>query len=309
VPYPAVRARGLTRRFGQLVAVDRLDLEVPAGGVYAFLGPNGAGKSTTIRMLLGLLRPDGGHVEIGGIRMGGGEVRGLARTGALLEAPSLYPHLTGRENLEATRRLTGLPRARVGAVLDIVRLTRAADRTVRTYSMGMRQRLGIALALLSDPELLILDEPTNGLDPAGMQEMRDLILRISRKDGRTVFLSSHLLTEIEQMATHVGIVAAGRLRFEGTLDELRSRAEEHARVGVADPTRARVLLEAKGWTVARDDAMLVVALRGDEQAARVNAELVAAGHAVYHISRGRGALEDLFLELTREDEGAERSVA
>jgi ABC-2 type transport system ATP-binding protein len=302
LPDLAIRTNGLTRRFGKLVAVDRLDLEVPAAGVYAFLGPNGAGKSTTIRMLLGLLRPDRGRVEIGGRRMRRGDLRALQRIGALIEAPSLYSHLTGRENLEATRRLIGVSKSRIQPVLEQVRLTDAAGRAARTYSTGMRQRLGIALSLLADPELLILDEPTNGLDPAGMQEMRELILDLSRHAGRTVFLSSHLLAEVEQVATHVGIIAAGRLRFEGTLEELRSRTEEHVRIGVSDPDAARVVLRQGGWTVtAGDGDTLVVPLRGEEQAARVNADLVAAGHAVFHLSRERGALEDLFLELTRDE--------
>jgi ABC-2 type transport system ATP-binding protein len=158
---------------------------------------------------------------------------------------------------------------------------------------------------LADPDLLVLDEPSNGLDPAGMQEMRELILSLSRQDGRTVFLSSHLLAEVEQVATHVGIVAKGRLRFEGTLEELRSRAEEHVRVGVSNPDAARELLQRKGWRVAgRDGSLLVVPVRGEEQAARINAELVAAGHDVFHLSRGRGALEELFLELTRGEDRA-----
>jgi ABC-2 type transport system ATP-binding protein len=300
LPDAAIRTSGLTRRFGKLVAVDRLDLDVPAGGVYAFLGPNGAGKSTTIRMLLGLLRPDGGNIVIGGRRMRRGEVGVLERTGALIEAPSLYPHLTGRENLEATRRLNGAAESRIGATLDRVRLTAAADRPVRTYSTGMRQRLGIALSLMAEPELLVLDEPTNGLDPAGMQEMRELIRSISRRDGRTVFLSSHLLAEVEQVATHVGIVAEGRLRFEGTLDELRSGAEEHVRIETSNPGGARELLERNGWTVSADEGgSLRISVRGDEQTARINAELVGAGHDLFHLSRERGVLEELFLELTR----------
>jgi ABC-2 type transport system ATP-binding protein len=303
MPDTVIRTRGLTRRFGNLVAVDRLDLEVPAGGVYAFLGPNGAGKSTTIRMLLGLLRPDAGEVEVGGFRMRRGEVRVLERVGALIESPSLYPHLTARENLEATRRMTGVSRSRTDPVLETVRLTDAADRAVSSYSTGMRQRLGIALSLLADPDMLILDEPTNGLDPAGMQEMRELILSLSRQEGRTVFLSSHLLAEVEQVATHVGILAAGRLRFEGTLPALRSHTEEQLRVGVSDAVAAREILTQKGWSaVVRDATTLQVMLGSDEQAARINAELVSAGLEVFHLSRVGGSLEDLFLELTRDEE-------
>jgi ABC-2 type transport system ATP-binding protein len=303
LPDPAIRTRGLTRRFGKLVAVDRLDIDVPQASVYAFLGPNGAGKSTTIRMLLGLLRPHAGEVEIGGRPLIRGEVRALERIGALIDGPSLYRHLTGRENLEAARRLTGAPGSNIDYVLRTVRLREAADRAVRTYSTGMRQRLGVALSLLSDPDLLILDEPTNGLDPAGMQDMRELILRASRQEGRTVFLSSHLLGEVEQVATHVGIVADGRLRFEGTLEELRSRSAEQLRIGVSDPEAACELLRQRGWKVKADgNSTLLLPLCGADQAARINAELVEAGHNVLHLSRGGDGLEALFLELTRQED-------
>jgi len=305
----AIATRGLTRRFGKLTAVDQLDLNVPAGAVYAFLGPNGAGKSTTIRMLLGLLRPDAGAVELGNRLLRPGDIAPLAGVGALIEAPSLYSHLTGTENLEVTRRLIRAPKARVGAVLETVGLTASASRAVRTYSMGMRQRLGIALALLGEPATMILDEPTNGLDPAGMQEVRELIRVISRENGTTVFLSSHLLAEVEQVATHLAILAGGRLRFEGTLDDLRSCAERHALIRVEDRRAARRILEAGGWNVTEVlPNRLSVPVRDDSEVAAVNEALVHGGQNVFHLSTDGGDLEELFLDLTRSDE-SDKEVA
>src|SRR5262245_29498458 len=215
----AIETSGLTRRFGSQLAVDDLNLLVPAAGVYGFLGPNGAGKTTAIRMLLGLIRPDAGEVRLFGQSLKANHRALMSRVGALVEAPSLYPHLTGRENLEVTRRLLGSPRNRIDRALETIKLTRDANRRVREYSLGMRQRLGLALALLNQPELLILDEPTNGLDPAGIHEMRDLLCRLPAELGLTVFLSSHLLSEVEQIASHIGIIQARRLLFQGTLTE------------------------------------------------------------------------------------------
>jgi ABC-2 type transport system ATP-binding protein len=217
-PNYAIETEALTRAFGTRTAVEQLNLLVPAGGIYGFLGPNGAGKTTTIRMLLGLIRPDSGTVRVFGNQF---ERSVLNRVGSLVETPSLYPHLTGRENLEVTRRLIGAAHDNVGRVLAIVRLTRDADRLVREYSLGSKQRLGLALALLNSPELLILDEPTNGLDPAGIHEMRELLRRMPVEHGVTVFLSSHLLSEVEQIAGSVGIIGDGRMLFQGSLAELR----------------------------------------------------------------------------------------
>jgi len=303
-----VSTHGLTRRFGDLTAVDRLDLVVPAEGVYAFLGPNGAGKTTTIRLLLGLLRPDAGEIHVGGRRLRRGDVEPLRQIGALIETPSLYPHLTGRENLEITRRLIEAPAARVGEVLRRVGLSDAADRPVRGYSTGMRQRLGLALALVGEPRLLVLDEPTNGLDPSGIQEIRDLIRRIPRELGTTVFLSSHLLGEVEQVATSVGIIARGALLYQGALEDLRRRSEEHLRVEVDRPADARTLLEKEGWEVTGGQGgALRVAARGKGQAATINAALVGAGYRVSQLSRRGHGLEDLFLRLTAAGETAGRA--
>jgi len=294
----AILTHELTRRFGAITAVDNLSLRVPRGSVYGFLGPNGAGKSTTIRMLLGLIRPHGGHINVLDEPL---ERRGppLERIGTLVEAPSLYGHLTGRENLAALRRLAGSPAARIPEVLRLVGLWDAADRLVRTYSMGMRQRLGLALALLRDPELLILDEPTNGLDPAGIHEMRDLLRRLPETTGVTVFLSSHLLGEVEQVATHVGIIREGRLAFEGSLGDLYARTGEAITLGVPDPIAAGHVLKRAGWRIhSLDRECLQVAASGRADAALINTQLVEAGVRVFHLEMARPTLESIFLQLT-----------
>ncbi len=295
----AIETNGLTRYFGELTAVDGLDLRVPTGSVYGFLGPNGAGKTTTIRMLLGLIRSDAGEVELFGHPLRQDRIACLSRIGALVEFPSLYPHLTGRENLEVTRRLTGAAPAQIDHVLAAVHLTDVADRVVRTYSTGMKQRLALALALLGDPQLLILDEPTNGLDPSGIREIRNLVSRFPEAYGITVFLSSHLLTEVEQVATHIGIVQQGRLCFQGTLDALHAQMDNHAVLGVDQPERAERVLRGAGWTARRSgNGHLSVAINGTSDAAMVNAHLVRSGINVYQLHVERPTLEDIFLTLT-----------
>jgi ABC-2 type transport system ATP-binding protein len=235
-----VQTRGLTKRYDAdaIVAVDDLELRVRRGEVYGFLGPNGAGKTTTLRMLLGLVRPTSGDAVVHGAPPGA--PAGLARIGAMVEAPAFYPYLSGRDNLRVLARYAGVPERRVEAVLDQVKLTaRAGDRTAK-YSLGMKQRLGVAAALLKDPELLILDEPTNGLDPAGMAEMREFIRSLGSGE-RTVVLSSHLMGEVEQVCDRVGVIRAGSLIAEGTVDELRGRGPARARraAGRRRPARRR----------------------------------------------------------------------
>jgi ABC-2 type transport system ATP-binding protein len=295
----AIETRGLTRRFGAQLAVDDLNLLAPEGGVYGFLGPNGAGKTTTIRMLLGLIRPDAGEVRLFGAPLAAGRLSLMRMSGALVETPSLYPHLTGRENLEVTRRMLGAPRGLIDDALGVVKLAQDADRRVREYSMGMRQRLGLALALLNKPRLLVLDEPTNGLDPAGIHEMRDLIRRLPAEFGATVFLSSHLLGEVEQIAGHIGIIHQGRLLFQGDLAELQARRREHLVVGVKQSEQAMRCLAAAGWvTQKRDDGLLTVSATTPDAAARVNSLLVNQRLEVFHIALAQASLEDIFLTLT-----------
>lgn len=294
-----IETRNLTRRFGERVAVDDLNLSVPAAGVYGFLGPNGAGKTTAIRMLLGLIRPHAGEVRLFGAPVAGNRASLMRRVGALVESPSLYPHLTGRENLEVTRRLLGAPRNLIDAALDTVKLTRDADRRVREYSLGMRQRLGLALALLNKPELLILDEPTNGLDPAGIHEMRDLIRRLPDEFGVTVFLSSHLLSEVEQIAGHIGIIHEGRLLFQGPLADLQTKQQTQLIVGVRQAEAAVECLTRAGWTTQRNvDGMLGVSASTSDDAISINKLLLDHRLDVFHIALAQPSLEDIFLTLT-----------
>jgi len=293
-----IETRGLTRRFGNQLAVNNLNLSVPAAGVYGFLGPNGAGKTTAIRMLLGLIRPNAGEVRLFGQPLNANHLSLMRRVGALVEAPSLYPHLTGRENLEVTRRLLGAPRELIDAALEIVKLKKDAGRRVREYSLGMRQRLGLALALLNKPELLILDEPTNGLDPAGIHEMRDLIRRLPDEFGVTVFLSSHLLGEVEQIAGYIGIIYEGSLLFQGPLAELQKKQQTKLTVGVKQLDQAMNCLANAGWTVERVDGVLNVSARSSEDAVRINHLLVDHRLEVFHLSLSQASLEDIFLTLT-----------
>ena len=306
---PLIETCGLTRRFGVQLAVDSLNLSVPAAGVYGFLGPNGAGKTTAIRMLLGLIRPNAGEVYLFGQPLLTNRYSLMRRVGALVETPSLYPHLTGRENLEVTRRLLGASRALIDLALNTVGLMKDANRRVREYSLGMRQRLGLALALLNKPELLVLDEPTNGLDPAGIHEMRDLIRRLPRESGITVFLSSHLLSEVEQIASHIGIIHEGHLLFQGTLAELQAKQQTELTVGVKQLDQAIDCLKRAGWTVQRRaDELLTVAARSPEDAVRINSLLVDHRLEVFHLALAKVSLEDIFLTLTRGQAAAARTA-
>lgn len=309
MPTTAIETHGLTRRFGAQLAVNDLNLLAPEAGVYGFLGPNGAGKTTTIRMLLGLIRPTAGQVRLFGEPLVKNHQSLMRRVGALVETPSLYPHLTGRENLEVTRRLLGAQRDLIDRALDIVKLAQDAHRRVREYSLGMRQRLGLALALLNNPRLLILDEPANGLDPAGIHEMRDLIRRLPVELGITVFLSSHLLGEVEQVANHIGIIHQGCLLFQGTLAELQAQRQEHLNVGVKEPDQALSCLKGAGWSAQkRDDGWLTVAATTPDDAARINRLLVEQRMEVFHIALVQASLEDIFLSLTN-GQNAERRAA
>jgi ABC-2 type transport system ATP-binding protein len=294
-----IETRALTKRYGEaIVAVDDLELRVRRGEVYGFLGPNGAGKTTTLRMLLGLVRPTSGDAAVLGAPPGSPE--GLARIGAMVEAPAFYPFLSGRDNLRVLARYAGVAEDRVEAVLGEVRLSDRADDRWATYSQGMKQRLGVAAALLKDPELLILDEPTNGLDPAGMAEMREFI-RALGKGGRTVVLSSHLMREIEQVSDRVGVIRDGSLVAEGTVDELRGRAGLRVR---AEPlSEAALLVGALPDVdqVTSVDGLLEVSV-DTAQAPAINRLLVEAGIAVSELYAQKASLEDVFLELTaRED--------
>ncbi len=294
---PAVETRALTKRYGDLVAVEGLDLRVRRSEVYGFLGPNGAGKTTTLRMLAGLIRPTSGKASVLGAAPGSRAA--LAGLGALIEGPGFYPFLSGRDNLRVVAGHAGAPESRIAGALEEVGLADRAGDRYRAYSLGMKQRLGIAAALLKDPELLILDEPTNGMDPAGMAEMRSFVRGLGR-GGRTVLLSSHLMNEVEQVCDRVGVIAGGRLVAEGTVDELRGR--EFLLLRAAPLERAAALLaSARGVEdVERIDGRLRVAA-GAVPAYELNRALVAAGIRVTELRPERTSLEDVFFELTREE--------
>ncbi len=294
-----IETEGLTRRFGRLAAVDGLNLRVPQGSIYGFLGPNGAGKTTTIRLLLGLIRPTAGRVQLFGTSLQKNAATVLAQIGSLVETPAIYPHLTGRENLEVIRRLRDGTLTQVSYALHLVGLEEAADRRAGNYSLGMIQRLGLAIALMAQPPLLILDEPTNGLDPAGIHEVRELIRRLPGEYGVTVFVSSHLLGEVEQIATHIGIIQAGRLIFQGTPDGLRGRYQDHVTLKVDRPEAAQQALRQAGWQVAYNgNHTLRVVANGEADAALLASQLIGGGHNVYHVALEQPSLEDIFLQLT-----------
>lgn len=288
-----IRTRGLVKRYGRLRAVDGIDLDVQPGDVYGFLGANGSGKTTTVRMLLGLVLPTSGEIELLGGRMPRAGRRVLPRVGALIEGPAHYGHLSGRENLsllDASGRGGSwrTRRARVDAALDQVGLGGAGRKPVKAYSLGMRQRLGLAGALLRRPELLVLDEPTNGLDPQGISEIRELLLELHR-DGTTVFLSSHLLAEVEQLCSRVGVLDRGRLVLQ---DRLAGLTAPTGSTVVHSPTPERVRALLDGRVTAVDGDRLVV--RGADPA-EVNALLVGAGIAVSGLSLERPTLEEVVL--------------
>jgi ABC-2 type transport system ATP-binding protein len=285
------------RYAGGVVAVDRLDMHVRRGEVYGFLGPNGAGKTTTLRMLLGLVRPTSGAALVLGTRPGAPE--GLARIGALIETPTLYPFLSGRDNLRVLARHARVPEDRIETVLEEVDLAARAGDRFGTYSLGMKQRLGIAAALLKDPELLILDEPTNGMDPAGMAEMRTFIRDLGR-GRRTVLLSSHLMGEVEQICDRVGVISRGALVGEGTVDELRGDEGLWLRADPLEEAERLVTSLRSVAHVARVDGGLRIAA-DPAAAAAINRALVEARIDVSELRPERASLEKVFLQLTHEE--------
>ena len=292
----SIITRGLTKRFATVLAVDGLDLEVRYGEVYGLLGPNGAGKTTTLRMLLGLARPTAGTALVAGHAPG--SPASLARVGSLVEAPAFWPYLSGRDNLRALAAYTGTAGERVEEALASVELTGRAGDRFATYSMGMRQRLGVAAALLKDPDVLVLDEPGSGLDPAGMIEMRQLIVGL-RKERRTVLLSSHLLVEVEQLCDRVGVIQHGRLIAEGTIADLRGEGKLVLRAKPAD--RARAVLDGLlgPGSVASEDGLFRLAV-DPSRAAEINRRLVLEDVDVTELRVSERSLEDVFMQLTED---------
>ena len=299
-----LRTNNLTKQYGKRIAVKNLNLEVRRGEIMGFLGPNGAGKTTTIRMALGLIAPTTGSVEILGQEVATHGSRILPRVGALVETPALYLYMSGRNNLRAVASvLGGVPASRIDAVLDLVGLRARQRDRVRTYSLGMKQRLGVAIALLQDPDLLILDEPANGLDPAGIVEMRDLMHRLTA-EGKTVFISSHLLTEVQQICTRVSIINLGELVKVSTIEDLISGHGEFV-VTLERAQEALALVKAQPWGKdARLDARgALVTTAPGKRGRDLNLFLVDAGLAPETIAQSTQDLEQVFLELTNSGTG------
>ena len=298
----AIETHALTRRFGRVLAVDGVSMTVPQQAVYGFLGRNGAGKTTTLKMLLGLLRPSEGRALVDGIDVATNRIAAARKVGALLEAHGFYGNLSGRENLDLTRRLLGLPKTEIDRVLAVVEMTADAGRRVGGYSLGMRQRLGLARAMLGAPPVLILDEPTNGLDPDGIADMRRFLRDLPGKTGATVLLSSHLLGEIEQTASHVGVVHAGRLVLEGELTALRAGVAAQIAVRATDAQAALSLIRSKGLKAETRDGEVVVTLKSGEgvetASVALNHALVQAGIGVAAIGPRARSLEGLYRQVT-----------
>lgn len=294
-----IETEGLSKYYGKKAVVREVDLKVPEGCVYGFMGPNGAGKSTTMKMLLGLVKKSGGSVAVNGVEMNEkNRLDILKETGSLIESPSYYGHLSGRENLEIVRALKDVPQKEVDGVLKVVRMEKQQHKKVREYSLGMKQRLGLAAALLGKPKVLLLDEPTNGLDPAGIQEMRELICALPEKFGMTVFLSSHLLSEIDQMADHVGIIDKGQLIFQDTLEALHEYSQSRLLFKTSNQTIAADLLREHKIICDPGEEGLLLPPLPDERTAWVNALLQREGIGVYRIEERQKTLEEIFLGLT-----------
>lgn len=297
-----IETKALCKQYGPHTAVDHVELHVPQGCVYGFIGPNGAGKSTTMKMLLGLIHPTAGRVRLLGQELTEKSRLPLLRqTGSLIESPAGYLHLTAQENLEIVADLKGVPHKDIGRVLDIVHLTQDRNRRVGQYSLGMKQRLGIAMALLGSPKLLILDEPTNGLDPAGIQEMRALIRNMPAATGATVLISSHLLGEMEQMVEQVGIIDHGHILFEGPLTELQRHSRGNIMLRLLDPAKAAPILRANGLTAHSDSCVVTLPPLQDALLADLVQKLAACGAGVVELTPHTKTLEEIFLSLTSEE--------
>jgi ABC-2 type transport system ATP-binding protein len=297
----AIETEGLTRRFGRHLAVDAVSMTVPVQAVYGFLGRNGAGKTTTLKMILGLIRPSDGLARVCGIDVGRDRIGAARKVGTLLEAHGFYVNLTGRENLSLTATLLGAPAGEIDRVLEVVEMRADGGRRVLDYSLGMRQRLGLARAMLGAPPVLILDEPTNGLDPDGIADMRRFLKSLPARTGATVLLSSHLLGEIEQTATHIGVVNEGRLVLEGELSRLKADLPPEIALRTSNDTQAGELLRARDLVSTRASDGLTVRLpsgqNADEAAAGLNKALIEAGLSVFAIGPRDRSLEDIYRQV------------
>jgi ABC-2 type transport system ATP-binding protein len=294
-----IETKNLSYRFGVNQVLDNVSLKVEAGSIYGFLGPNGAGKTTTIKILLNLLHSDPEKVYLFNKEFSNNRIEILSKIGSLIEQPAIYHHLTGRENLINRAKLLQIPISRVEEMLKLVDLTESADKKAGKYSLGMKQRLGIGLALLPDPQLLILDEPTNGLDPNGIIEIRNLLRKLVYEMGKTVFISSHMLSEIEKMVSHLGIINRGKLVFQGSLEELHKISKKQILIQVSDPEKAKKLLSENGYPSDLIDEILFISYISKETTSEINKLLVVNNHKVYSLSQSQENLENLFLSITQ----------
>lgn len=295
-----IETNQLIKSYKNTKVVNQIDLSVEQGDIYGFLGPNGAGKTTTIRMLLGLIKPTSGNIQIFGKNIQNNKMDILRGIGSLVEYPSYYGNLTGLENLEAIRRLLQVKdKKRNLEILKVVGLTDAKDKLVKNYSLGMKQRLGIGIALLGSPRLLILDEPTNGLDPAGIQEIRELIKTLPGLYGITIMISSHLLNEVDQMANKVGIINQGQLIFQNSIEELRKKSNPRIVMRTNDSLHAESILQQEGWNVTlKENGELEINETEDSKIAYITDKLVRKNMEIYRIQEQKRSLEDIFLEIT-----------
>ena len=292
-----IQTQNLNYYFGQQKVLDQLTLEVPKGGIYGFLGPNGSGKTTTIKLLLNLLKSSEQNISLFGQQITENRTEILKKIGSLVEQPAIYPHLSGYENLKNRANLLGISKEKVMETLALVGLIEAAKKSAEKYSLGMKQRLGIGLALLDDPELLILDEPTNGLDPNGIIEVRNLIKELAEKQQKTIFISSHLLAEIEKIATHVGIINKGKMLFQGSINELQSLKTSQIIIETSDNQAALMLLQGK-YPDVKWDLNVHIPFENIEQMGFINHFLIQNGLIVYSIYQQKKDLESLFLDIT-----------
>lgn len=299
MPEKIIETRKLSYRFGANQVLDQVSLQVEAGSIYGFIGPNGAGKTTSIKILLNLLQTEEKKVFLFGKEFRNNRIDILSRIGSLVEQPAIYHHLSGRENLINRARLLQISEVRVNEMLKLVSLSEHADKKAGQYSLGMKQRLGIGLALLPDPELLILDEPTNGLDPNGIIEIRNLLRKLVYEMGKTVFISSHLLSEVEKMVSHIGIINHGKLVFQGSLEELHKISKKQIHIQVSQADKAKELLIRNGYLTDLFDETLFIPYQSKEQVAEINQLLVSHNHKVYSLSQSQENLENLFLSITQ----------
>lgn len=296
---PVITTETLTKQYGSKTVVNCLDLSVPAGSIYGFLGPNGAGKSTTIKLLLGLVKPNSGSMKLLGREINEkNRLSILSQTGSLIESPAYYGHLSGFENLQIICTLKNVPETEIYRVLKIVRMEGQKDKKVREYSLGMKQRLGLAAALLGNPRLLLLDEPTNGLDPAGIQEMRELICSLPNRYGMTVLVSSHLLSEMDQMATHVGIIDKGQLIFQDSLAVLHEHSRLRLLLKTDNDDQALPILKRSEIPAEQKNGKLYLRSTEDSLVIKAVSLLAASGVGVLRLSEQQMSLEDIFLHLT-----------